>query len=105
MSYQNILFVFAKLFLNLDISRSVDFFCSKNLKGILIKTFSHNYFEKNRRHFFCYHFVYFKITKTTPPNALIGSQLKDSSKDFKGEILIDAPDGLACFIITVPFFE
>ena len=44
------------------------------------------------------------MVTTTPPKALTGSQLKDSSKDFKGELLIDAPDGLACFIMTVPGF-
>ena len=41
-----------------------------------------------------------KLHATTPPNALIGSDRYASLKDFIGELFIEAPDGLACLIIT-----
>ena len=48
--------------------------------------------------------VILKLQETIPPNALTGSQAK---ADLKLSILfsmIDAPQGFACLMITVPIF-
>ena len=54
--------------------------------------------------FFAIFLVILKLQATTPPNALTGSQLNESSNVLIGDPLVDAPEGFACLIITVPGF-
>jgi len=49
-------------------------------------------------------FVIIELIATTPPNELIGSHASAFLKDFIWFFSTETPQGLACFIITVPSF-